>query len=45
MAVKKVIGIVLSFILFISFTGTIVKAEETNSLSVLDAIQQFQRAW
>ncbi|ABS21165.1 DUF6359 domain-containing protein [Bacillus cytotoxicus] len=43
MAVKKVIGIVLSFILFISFTGTIVKAEETNSLSVLDAIQQFQQ--
>lgn len=43
MGVKKVVSIVLSFILLISFTGTIVKADENAPLSVASAIQLFKQ--
>lgn len=43
MAVKKLLSIFLSFILLLSFTGTLVQAEETTSMSVEKAIQVFKQ--
>ena len=43
MAVKKLLSVFLSFILLLSFTGTLVQAEETTSMSVEKAIQVFKR--
>lgn len=43
MNLKKLVSILLSFILLISFTGTLVKAEERSALSVQDAIQMFKQ--
>lgn len=43
MAVKKLLSVFLSFILLLSFTGTLVQAEETTSMSVEKAIQVFKQ--
>lgn len=43
MDLKKLMSIFLSLILLISFTGTVVKAEENGILSVNDAIQMFKQ--
>ncbi|MBC6976092.1 chitobiase/beta-hexosaminidase C-terminal domain-containing protein [Bacillus sp. Xin] len=43
MNLKKVVSILLSLILLISFTGTVTKAEEKSVLSVNDAIQLFKQ--
>ena len=41
MAVKKLLSVFLSFLLLLSFTGTLAQAEETASMSVEKAIQVF----
>lgn len=43
MAVKKLLSVFLSFILLLSFTGTLVQAEESTSMSVEKAIQVFKQ--
>ncbi|WP_170955040.1 MULTISPECIES: hypothetical protein [Bacillus cereus group] len=43
MTVKKLLSVFLSFILLLSFTGTLVQAEETTSMSVEKAIQVFKQ--
>ena len=43
MAVKKLLSVFLSFLLLLSFTGTLAQAEETASMSVEKAIQVFKR--
>ncbi|MCT4572709.1 hypothetical protein N3930_36095, partial [Bacillus thuringiensis] len=43
MAVKKLLSVFLSFLLLLSFTGTLAQAEETASMSVEKAIQVFKQ--
>ena len=43
MAVKKLLSVFLSFLLLLSFTGTLAQAEETASMSVEKAIQVFSK--
>lgn len=40
---EEIVKCLLSFILLLSFTGTLVQAEETTSMSVEKAIQVFKQ--